>query len=174
MMRLLITLLCLVSPLSAAFAVGPPLAQKPLLLQIQRLTDLLRDSQAVGYPNATMAQAIELQSGRQLVLAVFTIEGFGGGNNHSQFLAAFETDTETKPTHYRLLDVIKVAGKGWRGIEKLNARVLQAPKSQDIRVEIDALEVGPDDPPNFPSIKTVVRLVISKGRLTEIESKSSP
>ncbi len=117
-----------------------------------------------------MAQAIDLRGGRQLALAVFTVEGFGGGNNHSQFLAVFETDDETKPPHYSLIDVIHIAGKGWRGIEKLNARVFQPPKSGDINVEIDALEVGPDDSPNFPSNKTVIRLVLSQGRLTEIKS----
>lgn len=170
MIRLFITFLCLVSAFGTAFAAGPPLARKPLLAQVQRLTELLRDSHAVGYPNATMAQAIDLRGGRQLALAVFTVEGFGGGNNHSQFLAVFETDDETKPPHYSLIDVIHIAGKGWRGIEKLNARVFQPPKSGDINVEIDALEVGPDDSPNFPSNKTVIRLVLSQGRLTEIKS----
>src|SRR5262249_55762945 len=97
MIRLFVAFLSLVCALGTALAAGPPLAEKSLLVQVQRLTELLRDSHAVGYPKATMAQAIDLRGGRQLVLAVFTVEGFGGGNNHSQFLAAFDADEGNPP-----------------------------------------------------------------------------
>jgi hypothetical protein len=167
---LVIAFLCSFCILGVAKA-GPPIAQKPLTAQIERLNELLRDSHAVGYPAATMAQAIDLRAERQIVLAVFTVEGFGGGNNHSQFLAAFETDGDTKPPHYSLIDVIHIAGKGWRGIEKLNARVVQQPKGGNINIEIDALEVGPEDPPNFPSKKSIISVLLSEGRLVEKSPK---
>lgn len=159
--------LCILDAAEAA----PPLSQKALVAQVDRLTELLRDSHAVGYPPATFAQVIDLRADRQLVLAVFTVQGFGGGNNHSQYLAAFETDDETKPPHYSLIDVIHVAGKGWRGIEKLNARVSQQSKSGIVSIDIDALEVAPEDPPNFPSRKSVISLVLSQGRLVEKSPK---
>jgi hypothetical protein len=171
MLRSVIAVLLLLGTLANAVAAGPPLAQKPLLAQIERLVDLLRDGKAVGYPNATMAQAIDLRAERQLVLSIFTVEGFGGGNNHSQYLAAFETDVDAKPPHYTLLDVIHIGGKGWRGIERLNARVSQPPKSGDTSIEIDALEVGPEDPPNFPSKRTIIRVALKDGRLVEIRPK---
>lgn len=171
MIRSIITSLGLAGVIASAAAAGPPLAQKPLLAQVERLTELLRDSHAVGYPQATLAQAIDLRAARQLVLVVFTVEGFGGGNNHSQYLAAFETDDDAKPPHYTVVDVIHIAGKGWRSIEKLNARVSQPPKGGDISIEIDALEVGPEDPPNFPSKKSVIRVALTQGRLVERASK---
>lgn len=150
-----------------SFAAGPPIAQKPLLAQVERLTELLRDSHAVGSPQATMAQAFDLRAERQLVLVVFTVEGFGGGNNHSQYLAVFETDVDAKPPHYGLIDVIHIAGKGWRNIEKLNARVSPPPKGGEISIDIDALDVGLEDPPNFPSKKSVIRIALTQGRLIE-------
>jgi len=159
-----ISFACIATP--AAAVAGPSLAKAPLMAQVDRLTQLLRDSSAVGYPEATMAQAVDLRADRQLVLAVFTVEGFGRGNNHSQYLAAFETDADKSPPYYTLLDVIRIAGKGWRGIDKLNAKVTQS-KGGDIAIAVDALEVGPEDAPNFPSKKTVIRVLLKNGRLAE-------
>lgn len=170
MFRSIVMSLCLAGMLGGAVA-GPPLAQKPLMVQVDRLTELLKDSHAAGYPPATMLQAIDLRGGRQLVLAVFTVEGFGGGNNHSQYLAVFDTDAEARPPYYTLIDVIRIAGKGWRGIEKLDARVSQTSKDGDLGIEIDALDVGHEDGPNFPGRKSVIRVALVQGRLVDISSR---
>jgi len=161
-------LLALVLAFQPAQAATPQLP-KALVSQVERLTQLLKDSHATGFPPAAMAQNVKLNPYQEGVIVVFTIEGFGGGNNHSQYLALFEIDSDdkTKP-YYTLLDVIHVGGKGWRGIERLNARITPISKGGDLAIDIDALEVGPEDAPNFPSKKMVIRLALHNKRINEV------
>jgi hypothetical protein len=106
--------------------------------------------------------------GRKLSLVVFTVEGFGGGNNHTQYLAGFSVDTGEKgKQHFSLLDVVPVAGKGWRGVVSLDAKVSRNPRSTETLIAIDALEVTGNDAPNFPSKPIKVNFLIKGGRLVE-------
>ncbi|MGZ8239406.1 MAG: hypothetical protein ACXW00_11645 [Methylobacter sp.] len=61
-----------------------PSTPKPLSAKIQNLVTVLSDGYAVGYPKATMIQTIKGGFNTDVTLAVFTIEGSGGGNNYSQ------------------------------------------------------------------------------------------
>jgi hypothetical protein len=165
MIRVAIAVFCLTC--TFVFAAPSPVP-KPLRAQVERLTALLKDSHATGYPEATMFQTIKLRADRELVLVIFTIEGFGGGNNHTQYLAAFDIDRGEKSTpYYTLIDVMPIAGKGWRGVVTLNARVAQAAKGSDLTIDIDALEVAGEDAPNFPSKKIVINAFLKDGRLGE-------
>jgi hypothetical protein len=166
--RLLVLLLCVVSSALVAAAPASIKAPKPLLVQVQRLTELLRDSHAVWYQDATMAQVVKLCEGEELALVVFTVEGFGGGNNHTQYFAAFTPETDEKgKQHFSLIDVMPIAGKGWRGVMNLNAKVTRNPKSNEAFIAIDAMEVAGDDAPNFPSKKVTINLLLKGGRLVE-------
>lgn len=170
MPRIAIAVLCLVCTLATATFAAPPQppVPKPLLAQVERLTALLKDSHAVGYPEATMVQIVKLREGRELVLVIFTIEGFGGGNSHTQYLAAFDIDRGEKGVpYYTLIDVMPIAGKGWRGVTTLSARVAQTAKGNDVAIDIDALEVAGEDAPNFPSRKAVINAFLKDGRLGE-------
>ena len=163
-------LLSLVAPLAVAEVAPAPEAvaepPKALLAQVERLTELLRDGYAQGYADATLCQILTVDEYQQLALAVFTIEGFGGGNNHRQYFAAFRVDVDaSQPPYYSLLDVIAIGGKGWRGVEELNATLDVEPERMLIR--FGALEVTDQDAPNFPSKKTVVTLVLEDGQLHE-------
>lgn len=156
---------------SLSVAAAPAKPPKPLLAQIQRLGELLRDSHAVLYPEATQVQFVSPRKGEEMALTVFTVEGFGGGNSHVQYLAAFSTETsdQGKP-HYTLIDVVQIAGKGWRGIPTLAARLAPGPARGETLIMLDALEVTADDAPNFPSKKITVTLSLKGGRLTELAS----
>jgi hypothetical protein len=164
--RFLLCVLGLVAVPSIAAEADLP---QPLVAQIERTVQLLRDSYATEYPDARMVQRTRGQNDEPVTLVVFTIEGFGGGNNHAQYLAAFEaeTDREGEP-HYRLLDVIPIGGKGWRAVEALNARTTHDPRSQETVFTLDVMENGPDDAMNSPSIKAVVLVKLKKGRLVEV------
>jgi hypothetical protein len=166
--RLLIALLFATSTAMAAPATET--APKPLIDQVERLTELLRDPYAVGYPKATLFKMVSPQKGEQLALTVFTVEGFGGGNNHTQYFAMFsyETDEDGKRPHYTLMDVIPIGGKGWRGVTSLAAKLVRDPKTHTAEITIPALEVGPDDAPNFPSKRTTIKLLLKNGRLAEV------
>lgn len=168
MRRILVLLFCLISTGLAAAAPVSIKAPKPLLAQVQRLSELLRDSYAVWYPDATMVQLVKVREGEALALVVFTVEGFGGGNNHTQYFAAFTPETDEKgKQHFSLVDVIPIAGKGWRGIMNLKAKVTRNLKSNETLIAFDGLEVVGDDAPNFPSKKVTISLLLKDGRLTE-------
>lgn len=149
---------------------APATAPKPLLDQVQRLTELLRDSRASGYPDATLVQFITPAGGQPLVLVVFTVEGFGGGNNHTQYLAVFRPDPDAAGAepHFTLQDVMPIGGKGWRAITTLDAKARQDARTGVTTLTMQALAVGDNDAPNFPSRKTVVRVVLNKGRMAEL------
>lgn len=147
---------------------APPPAPKPLLAQIQRLTELLRDGYASWYPDATMIQTLRPPQGEPLTLVIFTLESFGGGNNHRQYLAAFTTEEDRQgKAHYMLLDVIPIGGKGWRSIEQLKARINRSTASGAQLIQLNALEVQGDDAPNFPSKPVTLQLLLEDGRLRE-------
>ncbi len=144
-------------------------APKALTVQIQKLGELLSDGYAVGYSEATFFQDINLKDRNKLILTVFTMEGFGGGNNHGQYLAIFEENlNENNVPYYTYLDHISIGGKGWRGVEGLNAKFTENKNTGDLNISFGALEVGENDAPNFPSKKVIVKVLYSKGKLTEI------
>ena len=146
----------------------PPLPPKPLLAQVQRLTELLRDGRAAYYPEATLVQRLRLPGGEALVLAVFTVEGFGGGNNHTQYLAAFTPGpTNGGEEHFMLIDVIPIGGKGWRAVSTLDARAARGAKGGETLIAFDALAAAGNDAPNFPSRPVRLAIVLKNGRLAE-------
>ena len=101
--RLLLLALSLLACTLLTAAPASVKAPKPLLAQVQRLAELLRDSHATWYREATMVQLVRTER-EEVVLAVFTLEGFGGGNNHTQYFAAFSVEPDAKGTqHYSLL-----------------------------------------------------------------------
>ena len=115
-----------------------------------------------------MVQFVKPREGEEIVLVVFTVEGFGTGNNHTQYFAVFSPETDEKgKQHFSLIDVMPVAGKGWRGVMNLNAKVTRGSKSNEAFIAIDALEVAGDDAPNFPSKKVTINLLLKGGRLVE-------
>ena len=166
--KLVVLLFCL---LSVTVIAAPITTQAPKVLtdQVQRLTELLRDSYAVGNHDSIMVQMVKHGEGDNLALVIFTIEGFGGGNNHTQYLAAFNVDTDDagKRLHFTLIDVIPIAGKGWRGIQVLNAKVSVNSTRGEKTFSLQALEVTAADAPNFPSKKVTVNILLKEGRLSE-------
>jgi hypothetical protein len=146
----------------------PQKAPKALMAQVQRLAELLRDAHATYYADFTLAQRVRPRGGDELALVVFSIEGFGGGNGHTQYLAAFTPNRrEQGEEHFTLIDVIPIGGKGWRAIPALEAKVTRAARGGETRIVFGALAVGEGDAPNFPSRPATVTVVLKNGRLAE-------
>lgn len=146
---------------------------EPLAGQIERVVELLRDPYAVEYPDARMAQTTAIAERTPITLVVFTIEGFGGGNNHTQYLAAFQSAEGAEgQLHYQLLDVIPIGGKGWRAVLELNVRTTHDPKSGSTDFQLNVMKNGPDDAMNSPSIKGIIRVSLKDGRLSELPAES--
>lgn len=115
-----------------------------------------------------MIQLVKTRDGGELTLVVFTIESFDGGNNHTQYFAVFTPETnEEGKQHFSLIDVIPIAGKGWHGASKLNAKVTRNPKNNETLIAFDGLGVVDGDAPNFPSKKVTINVLLKAGRLVE-------
>ncbi|MDO7899370.1 hypothetical protein [Pseudomonas citrulli] len=170
-LRLLAASLFLFSALTHAAA--PAAVPKELQEQVGHLVALLQDSYATGYPEATTAQTLNTGEESQVTLALFTIEGFGGGNNYSQYLAAFTPEeNEEGMLHYSLLDVIRIGGDSWRSIDKLNAKLVSDPAGEQTLIDIPVMENTDDDAPNFPSKAGVIHLSLDGSntqRLVEVK-----
>ncbi|MGY4533385.1 hypothetical protein ACVW0Y_002515 [Pseudomonas sp. TE3786] len=146
---------------------APP---KELITQVDHLVALLRDNFATGYPEATMAQTLNIAEQQQLTLAVFTVEGFSMGNSYNQYLAVFEPDAnEEGDAHYRLIDVMQIGGDDFRAIQALNASASRDAKTRVIRLNIPALANSEDDSPNFPSQPVTIALTLDHDRLAEVK-----
>ncbi len=91
-----------------------------------------------------MVQMIKVSKDEELALAVFTVEEFGGGNSHTQFFAAFtlDTDEDGKRPHFTLINVIPVAGKGWRGVQNLKIKITAGSKGGEKVISFEAYEAG--------------------------------
>ncbi|MCB5184566.1 hypothetical protein LG201_05050 [Methylobacillus gramineus] len=145
-----------------------PVTPKPLAVQIEHLVSLLSDGDAVGYPEATQFQVLKIRKNQEITLAVLTVEGFGGGNNFRQYLAAFSLETTNAgKAHYSLLDVIPIGAGGWRSIDKLHANMIGETKNGGVNFTMKALENLSDDAPNFPSKKVTLKLTLENARLKE-------
>lgn len=159
---------CLAAP---AHAVEPT----PLDAQIKRLAGLLGDSYATAHPEGAMVQTLNLPQGRTLAVAVFTIESFGGGNNHRQYLALFEQDrNEQGPLdHFSMLDVMLIGAKGWRAVPALKVESRVDEKTGKVVLAIPAMANLPNDALNFPSRKTTIRLELDR-ELRELKGEAAP
>ncbi|MFL9709961.1 hypothetical protein [Methylobacillus sp. Pita1] len=162
-LRWMVAICCLVA--SQAWAATP----KALTAQVERLAALLSDGFAVGYPGATQTQVLSRHGQETTTLAVFTVEGFGGGNNFRQYLAAFSSDEAADKPYYSLLDVIPIGAGGWRSIVGLQAKVTGRAKQGGVLFTMPIMENLSDDAVNFPSKKASIRLLLENGRLRELK-----
>jgi hypothetical protein len=88
--------------------------------EIDHLVSLFSDGIAVSYPEYRHVKFAKVLEGEgEAAIALFSVEGFRGGNLHEEYLAVFEPvesaeidGQKTQP--YRLLAVQKVGGRGWR------------------------------------------------------------
>jgi len=153
-------------------AAEPPIP-KPLEKQVGHLVELLKDSYATGYPEATLVQTLNTGEESEVTFAVFTIEGYGMGNNYSQYLAAFTPEeNEEGVKHFSLLDVIRIGGDSWRSIDKLDAKLVSDPAGEQTLIDIPVLENTDSDAPNFPSKAGVIHLSLDGSqsiRLVELK-----
>lgn len=147
--------------------------RKEISDKIATLVKLLSDGYAEEYKEARGIHIFHAPMGSTIAVAVFTIEGFGAGNNHTQFMAVFATQgeelKERSPRMPSLLDVAAVGGKGRRSVDFKD--ISMDNRGQDVAINLDTQEYAPDDPMCCPSRKSKTVYVIRPqvgGRLKEI------
>lgn len=161
---LLVATLLLTCALGNAQPAAPE--AKSVQEQVVHLVELLRDSYATGYPEATQVQTLKVGD-RSLTLAVFTIEGFNGGNNYTQYLALFSADvSEAGAVYQRLVDVMPIGAGGWRAVQPLAAKVVSEPAQVPLLIDLPGMENTAGDAVNFPSRPNVIHLSL-QGRPSE-------
>ncbi|MDP1758990.1 MAG: hypothetical protein Q8K77_04255 [Thermodesulfovibrionales bacterium] len=140
--------------------------------KVTQLAALLRDSYAKEYLDFRGIQIFRNEREELLVAAaVFTIEGFAGGNNYTQFLAVF-ANLEGLEKRLSLIDFMAVGGKGGRSIEFKKIKINITEKG--ILITVPTLEYGPDDAMCCPSVKSNATFLVEvyRGkRLEEIKQK---
>jgi len=165
-----LALFCVLAHAEGEAETTPEAPPKALTTQVEHLVAALSDSFATGYPEATLAQDLDLGSHNYLTLAVFTVEGFSMGNSYNQYLAVFEPDAnEAGDPHYRLIDVMQIGGDMRRSIDALKATASRDETSGAVTFNIPAMANTEDDPPNFPSLPVVITLRLENDRLVEVK-----
>lgn len=161
----------LLASLLCTAAVAEP-ASAPVKAQLERLSALLSDGHAVGLIDDAETQVVNAGADDEMLLALFVVEGHGGGNGYVQYLAAFTpgTDADGKPW-YSLIDVLPVGGKGWRALDGFAPRVTKTETAGTTRLAFDVLENAGEDAPNFPSRKARLVLELRDGRLFEAPAR---
>lgn len=144
--------------------------------KVTQLAALMGDSYSQEYKEYRGIQILHNDKENMGVAAVvFTIEGLGGGNNYTQFMAVFATlseESEGHPKRMNLLDVMAVGGKGIRSIEFKEIRMKES--KRNIIITVPSSEYGPKDAMCCPSIKSEAQFIIEPtvgGRLKEIAKK---
>lgn len=142
--------------------------------KLSAVVDLLRDGYAQEYEEARGIHLFRTPEGSSIAVLVFTIEGFGRGNNYTQYMAVFATlGEESKDQPHRplsLLDVAAIGGKGWRSVDSKNVRIDS--QEQAIAINLNTQEYVPDDPACCPSKKSKTVYLIRphvRGRLKELD-----
>lgn len=117
------------------------------------------DESATEYSEARTTHFIDINGdGEEDVIALFTMEGFGGGNNYSFYMVALIN----RHGKFKELDTIQVGGKGQRGIDFSNVYLKEG------QIVLGTQEYGENDPMCCPSIDGSARFSV-QGGLSEIK-----
>lgn len=166
-MRLFIA--CLLSTVLTAPVTAAPSA---LSAQLEHLSALVSDGYAVGLIEDAQTQTVNAGADDEMLLALFVVEGHGGGNGYVQYLAVFTPGSDAAgEAWYTLVDFLPVGGKGWQAIEEFAPRVSRPGQAGLTRFDFDVKRVAGDDAPNFPSHAATLSLELRNGRLVEVAAR---
>lgn len=168
---IVVLLACFISIAHAETA--KPVIPVALETQIKKLAELLSDSYGSSPSKSWEVQAVSRNSIAVNFLALFTLEGYTGGNGWTQYLAVFEfgEGENGKPDSYPLVDFMPVGGNGCRTIPKLDVKTTFPNNYGDKIFTLDVLENTENDAPNFPTKKSTIDITLKYGRLNEQNQK---
>jgi len=147
-----------------------------LEVSVRQLIRLLSDSTTSEVGKAR--HIVRSNDSRHLAAVFFSLEGFNGGNNHTEYLALFEPDwgggeemTESERIDqnvkkFRLVGYVPIGGSGWR---------MSVPESCRIerdRIQLNTLEQGANDSVNAPTKPGKTIVLIRPRQLIEIPDRT--
>jgi hypothetical protein len=124
--------------------------------KVTALIELIRDAKAEEFQEARCIHMYRTAHGTTVAVAIFTVEGFWGGNNYTQYMAVFANLAEVvesrTPKLLSLRDFAAIGGGGWRNIDPKNVAITS--QGEAITINLSTKEYGPDDPGCCPSKKS--------------------
>jgi hypothetical protein len=106
---------------ASAVADGTSDASAAINRDVESLVQLLGDGVSVGYPEfRSISFGKILGSEREDAVALFSIEGFGGGNGHFEYLAIFEA---VDPTDLDAMHPKRIARTGQSQLARYSCAV---------------------------------------------------
>lgn len=155
---------------SVVFSADPPNVDS----SADSLVALLLDAEAVEHRKARQVHFVK--TGQELVLVFFTIEGFGGGNNYTFYLAVFEPEWKFDPrkgeaqnqtaeniAKYRLVGYSPVGGKAWRFVDFTKFKVDKQ------LIALRTKEYASNDPMCCPSIAGTATYKVDSKQFVEVK-----
>lgn len=142
-----------------------PVPEASLDRDISRLVELFSDGQAYNDPAFRHVVYGKVFGGsRNDAIALFSIEGFQGGNLHAEYLAFFqaiEPQGGSAAQPFRLVAVTQIGGRGSRTFDWETARL--GPGG----VRLVGKRWGPDDASCCPSLPVSVSFRVKEGWVRE-------
>jgi hypothetical protein len=152
---------------SCSFAQATELSSKEQSVMTQKADTIIRamlDNEARENKPARVYKRLEGKQLGGMTAVIFTIEGFGGGNNYHFYMALFGPSSE----RFRFIDVVKIGEKTWRHVD------FSSIVEKGDGIELNTFEYQGDDGNCCPSKKGNARFVLTdRDRLIEIEGASS-
>lgn len=152
---------------ASAVADRAPDASAAIDRDVESLVQLLGDGVSVGYPEfRSVSFGKILGSEREDAVALFSIEGFHGGNVHFEYLAIFEAVEPAilgakHSKSYRLAAVSRIGGRGWRTFDFKSVALLRN------GVRLTGKKATDSDPSCCPSVPIQVLFRIDRDRIIE-------
>ena len=143
--------------------------------KVTQLAAMLGDSHSAASPEYRGIRTMTDRDGTTVAVAVFTVEGFGGGNNHIQYMAVFaslDAEAAGRQPRMSLIDVMAVGGKGIRAVESGNIKIGRS--KSDVVVAVPTKNYAPSDAMCCPSIKSEAQFAFQPfagSRLKEIAKR---
>lgn len=131
--------------------------------------NLFNDKHSSEYKEARKLFLYRPNADKGVVLVFFTIEGIGGGNNHSTYLAVFGANFSNNALEkdFPMLDCQKIGDRLSRSIDFDNITV--GIENNTTIIRLTALTYLPDDPACCPSIKTPTFFEIPENKMNKIK-----
>jgi len=134
---------------------------------VDQLVALFSDGIAVEYrPYRHIKFGKIFGSDREDAIALFSIEGFYGGNGHAEYLVFFQSVEQNqvpnqKPRPFRLVAVTQIGGRSWRSFDWENIKFGPG------FVTLNGEKYGPDDAACCPSVPIQVTFQVKGGVILE-------
>ena len=163
------SLLLLLVALLPGTAHAKPAAAGPIDQAVSRLVQLYGDGIAVNEPefrSITYGHFFDEESAD--AIAMFSIEGFGGSNDHGEYIAFFQgvepyqaNGRKTRP--FKLIATMQVGGREWRTFDWKSLAVRPG------EVTISGKAWQPEDPGCCPSRTFTTSFRLREGRIVEAD-----